>query len=169
MHAEAEEQVNASEPVRQALQLIRAIRDSRVPDLLAVVHPDVTCEPLLRPGLTLYHGYEDMARFTDDMHAVHGRYQIEIGTITEYPGPEVVLHSTIVPEPARSTLNKIRAVIRSVVPPEATETISYRIPAFRHKEVLVWLAAFSDHCSLFPTAAVIANTFSSGSGMRWPR
>jgi uncharacterized protein YdhG (YjbR/CyaY superfamily) len=60
-----------------------------------------------------------------------------------------------VPEPARSTLNKIRAAIRSVVPPTATETISYRIPAFKYKEVLVWFAAFSDHCSLFPTASVI--------------
>ena len=60
-----------------------------------------------------------------------------------------------VPEPARTTLNKLRAAIRSAVPPEATETISYRIPAFRYKGVLVWFAAFSDHCSLFPTAAVI--------------
>ena len=60
-----------------------------------------------------------------------------------------------VPEPARCTLNKIRATIRSVVPPEATETISYRIPAFKYKEVLVWYAAFSNHCSLFPTASVI--------------
>jgi uncharacterized protein YdhG (YjbR/CyaY superfamily) len=60
-----------------------------------------------------------------------------------------------VPEPTRSTLNKIRAAIRSAVPPEATETISYRIPAFKYKGVLVWFAAFSDHCSLFPTAAVI--------------
>jgi uncharacterized protein YdhG (YjbR/CyaY superfamily) len=60
-----------------------------------------------------------------------------------------------VPEPARSTLNKVRAAIRSAVPPEATETISYQMPAFKHKRVLVWFAAFSDHCSLFPTAAVI--------------
>jgi uncharacterized protein YdhG (YjbR/CyaY superfamily) len=60
-----------------------------------------------------------------------------------------------VPEPARSTLKKIRAAIRSAAPPEATEVISYRMPAFKHKEVLVWFAAFSDHCSLFPTAAVI--------------
>jgi len=60
-----------------------------------------------------------------------------------------------VPEPARTTLSKIRAAIRSAVPPEATETISYRIPAFRHKGVLVWFAAFSNHCSLFPTASVI--------------
>jgi uncharacterized protein YdhG (YjbR/CyaY superfamily) len=60
-----------------------------------------------------------------------------------------------VPEPARSTLHKMRAAIRSVVPPEATETISYGIPAFKHNGVLVWFAAFSNHCSLFPTASVI--------------
>ena len=60
-----------------------------------------------------------------------------------------------VPEPARSTLNKMRTAIRSVVPPEATETISYGIPAFKHKRVLVWYAAFANHYSLFPTASVI--------------
>jgi uncharacterized protein YdhG (YjbR/CyaY superfamily) len=60
-----------------------------------------------------------------------------------------------VPQPARETLNKMRATIRSVVPSEATETISYGMPAFRHNGVLVWFAAFSDHCSLFPTASVI--------------
>jgi uncharacterized protein YdhG (YjbR/CyaY superfamily) len=60
-----------------------------------------------------------------------------------------------VPEPARITLNKMRAAIRSALPPEASETISYRIPAFKYKVVLVWFAAFSDHCSLFPTASVI--------------
>jgi uncharacterized protein YdhG (YjbR/CyaY superfamily) len=60
-----------------------------------------------------------------------------------------------VPESARSTLNKLRAAIRSVVPSGATETISYRIPAFKDNGVLVWFAAFSNHCSLFPTASVI--------------
>ena len=60
-----------------------------------------------------------------------------------------------VPEPARSTLKKVRAVIRSAVPAGTEEVISYGIPAFRHKKVLVWYAAFADHCSLFPTAAVI--------------
>jgi uncharacterized protein YdhG (YjbR/CyaY superfamily) len=60
-----------------------------------------------------------------------------------------------VSEPARGTLNKIRAAIRSATPREATETISYGIPAFKYNGVLVWFAAFSDHCSLFPTAAVI--------------
>ena len=60
-----------------------------------------------------------------------------------------------VPEPARSTLNKMRAAIRSAVPPEAAETISYGMPAFKHKAVLVWFAAFSKHCSLFPGSSVI--------------
>ena len=60
-----------------------------------------------------------------------------------------------VPEPARSTLSKVRATILSVLPKEATEVISHRIPAFRYKKIVVWYAAFSDHCSLFPTASVI--------------
>jgi uncharacterized protein YdhG (YjbR/CyaY superfamily) len=60
-----------------------------------------------------------------------------------------------VPEPARSALNQMRAAIRDVMPPDAIEVISYNIPAFRQKKVLVWYAAFQDHCSLFPTGAVI--------------
>jgi uncharacterized protein YdhG (YjbR/CyaY superfamily) len=59
------------------------------------------------------------------------------------------------PEPARSTLEKVRAAIRAAVPPEATEAISYGIPAFKYKGTLVWFAGFQDHCSLFPTASVI--------------
>jgi uncharacterized protein YdhG (YjbR/CyaY superfamily) len=60
-----------------------------------------------------------------------------------------------VPESARSTLIKLRAAIRSAVPREATETISYRMPAFKYKGMLVWFAAFSKHCSLFPGSSVI--------------
>jgi uncharacterized protein YdhG (YjbR/CyaY superfamily) len=57
-----------------------------------------------------------------------------------------------VPEPARTTLNKVRTVIRSVAPPEATEGISYGIPTFKYKGMLASFAAFSNHCSLFPGA-----------------
>src|SRR5207247_8479910 len=60
-----------------------------------------------------------------------------------------------VPEPARSTLNKVRAAIRTDVPPVTTESISYGMIAYKHNGVLVWYAAFSNHCSLFPTGAVI--------------
>ncbi|HTA23775.1 MAG TPA: DUF1801 domain-containing protein [Terriglobales bacterium] len=75
-----------------------------------------------------------------------------------------------IPKPARATLKKIRAAIRAAAPPKATEIISYRIPAFKYKEMLVWYAAFSNHCSLFPTAAVIEafkselNGFSTSKG-----
>ena len=61
-----------------------------------------------------------------------------------------------VPTGTRKNLVKMHSVIRSAVPRDMIETISYRIPAFRYKTgVLVWFAGFSDHCSLFPTAAVI--------------
>jgi len=71
-------------------------------------------------------------------------------------GPRTVdEYLSSVPEPARSSLNEIRTAIRSAAPAEATEIISYGIPAFKHKEVLIWYAAFSKHCSLFPTASVI--------------
>jgi uncharacterized protein YdhG (YjbR/CyaY superfamily) len=60
-----------------------------------------------------------------------------------------------VPEPAHSTLQTVRAAIRSALPPSATETISYKIPAFRHGQIVIWYAAFLSHCSIFPTARVI--------------
>jgi|SRR6185312_10899205 len=60
-----------------------------------------------------------------------------------------------VPEPARTTLDKLRAAIKSAMPAGMTEVINYRIPAFRGRRVLVWYAAFSDHVSFFPTGAVV--------------
>lgn len=71
------------------------------------------------------------------------------------PPRDVDEYLATVPEPARSTLNRVRAAIRAEAPADATEVISYGIPAFKYKRVLVWFAAFRDHCSLFPTAEVI--------------
>jgi uncharacterized protein YdhG (YjbR/CyaY superfamily) len=64
-----------------------------------------------------------------------------------------------VPEPARTTLNKIRAIIRSVVPPEATEAISYGMPSFQYKGPLFGYAAFKNHCSLFPMGSSVIVAF----------
>ena len=64
-----------------------------------------------------------------------------------------------VPEPARGTLEKVRAAIRSAVPPEATEVISYGIPTFKHERMLVAYAAFSKHCSFFPMSKAVMETF----------
>jgi uncharacterized protein YdhG (YjbR/CyaY superfamily) len=64
-----------------------------------------------------------------------------------------------VPEPARNTLRAIRAVIRSVVPAETTEVISYGIPMFKYKGMLVGYAAFANHGSLFPTGSGVIEKF----------
>jgi uncharacterized protein YdhG (YjbR/CyaY superfamily) len=63
------------------------------------------------------------------------------------------------PEPARSTLKRVRAVIRSMVPAETTEVISYGIPTFKYKQGLVAFAAFRDHCSLFPMGSSVLDAF----------
>src|SRR5260221_9834027 len=64
-----------------------------------------------------------------------------------------------VPEPARSTLQKTREVIRSTAPAEATEAISYGMPVFKYKGALVYYGAFKDHCSLFPASGTVLATF----------
>jgi uncharacterized protein YdhG (YjbR/CyaY superfamily) len=55
-----------------------------------------------------------------------------------------------VPEPARGALMKLRAMIRAAAPAEATEGISYGMPAFQYKGPLVGYAASAKHCALYP-------------------
>ena len=64
-----------------------------------------------------------------------------------------------VPEPARSALKRMRAVIRSVVPAGTTEVISYGIPTFKYKRGLVAFAAFTNHCSFFPLGSSVLDSF----------
>jgi uncharacterized protein YdhG (YjbR/CyaY superfamily) len=68
-------------------------------------------------------------------------------------GPmSVEAYLAAVPEPARTTLRKVRAVIRKMLP-QATEVISYGMPAFRYKgRGVMCYAAFKEHCSVFPGA-----------------
>src|SRR5260370_32684943 len=60
------------------------------------------------------------------------------------------------PAPARKLLRQMRETIRSAVPHDAGEVISYRMPAFKCGQVIVWYAAFADHVSLFPGGSVLA-------------
>ena len=53
------------------------------------------------------------------------------------------------PPAVRTILRKIRRTIRDAVP-DAEETISYRMPAFKQNGVLVYFAAFKNHIGLFP-------------------
>ena len=59
------------------------------------------------------------------------------------------------PEAPRAALEKLRKTIKSAAP-EATETISYQMPAFKlNGRFLVSYAAFKDHCSLFPASTKV--------------
>jgi uncharacterized protein YdhG (YjbR/CyaY superfamily) len=64
-----------------------------------------------------------------------------------------------VPEPHKSTLEKIRAMVRAAAPAEATEAISYGMPAFKYKGALVGFAAFKNHCSFFPMNSALVVKF----------
>ena len=70
--------------------------------------------------------------------------------MTNHPDNSVDAYIAATPEPARSMLLKIRALVRVAVPAEAVERISYGIPSFYYKGGLVAYGAFSKHCSFFP-------------------
>ena len=58
------------------------------------------------------------------------------------------------PESVQAILEKIRQTIRRVAP-EATELISYQMPAFEQNGVLVWFGAFKKHIGFYPKASGI--------------
>ena len=64
-----------------------------------------------------------------------------------------------VPEPAHTTLQQVRAVIRAAAPSSAVECLSYGVPAYRYKGALVAYAAFKRHCSFFPMSAALLDEF----------
>lgn len=53
------------------------------------------------------------------------------------------------PPPVQTILERIRATVRQTAP-EAEETISYRMPAFKLDGILVYFAAFKNHIGLYP-------------------
>jgi uncharacterized protein YdhG (YjbR/CyaY superfamily) len=63
------------------------------------------------------------------------------------------------PEPAHTTLQSVRAAILSACPKSTIETLSYGIPTFKHNGSIVAIAAFKDHCSLFPMSYFVIDKF----------
>ena len=59
--------------------------------------------------------------------------------------------SRIIDHNVRSLMNKVRNAIRSAAP-KAEEVISYGMPAYKQNGMLVYFAAFTNHCSLFPAS-----------------
>ena len=58
------------------------------------------------------------------------------------------------PEAARPALYEMRALIRAAAP-EAQETISYGMPAYKGRRVLVYFAAQKAHLGFYPTPSAI--------------
>ena len=53
------------------------------------------------------------------------------------------------PKPVQTLLRKVRRTIRAAAP-QATEVISYNIPAYRQHGIIVYFAGFKAHIGLFP-------------------
>ncbi len=70
----------------------------------------------------------------------------EFQTIDEY--------IKLFPQNIQSILEELRQTIHETAP-NAKETISYGMPAFKQKKVLVYFAAFKNHIGFFPTASGI--------------
>ena len=54
----------------------------------------------------------------------------------------------------RSLLEELRQTIKKAVP-QATELISYQMPAFRHHGILLYYAAFKKHYSVFARPVIL--------------
>jgi uncharacterized protein YdhG (YjbR/CyaY superfamily) len=59
------------------------------------------------------------------------------------------------PKHIQEILEEIRQAIREAAP-DAEETISYQMPAFRLNGVLVYFAAFKNHIGFYPTSSGVA-------------
>jgi len=64
-----------------------------------------------------------------------------------------------VPEPPQTALVQLREIIRSAVPKQAVEVISYGIPAFALSKPFFGYAAFKSHLSVLPFSGSLFNSF----------
>lgn len=58
------------------------------------------------------------------------------------------------PDDVLRVVEELRSVIQAAAP-DAEEVISYNMPAFKQKSILVYYAAFKDHIGFFPTSSPI--------------
>ncbi len=58
------------------------------------------------------------------------------------------------PKNVQVILEEFRQAIKEAAP-QAEETISYQMPAFKQNGILVWFAAFKDHIGFFPKVSAI--------------
>ena len=79
-----------------------------------------------------------------------------LGAGLDKSGKQIEEYIAGIPESSRKTFDALRATVLQAAPRNAVEVISYGILALKTERVLVWYAAFAKHCSLFPSASVLA-------------
>ena len=79
--------------------------------------------------------------------------------VTPSDDKAVARYFSLLHEPTKTTLQSVRAAILSACPKSTTETLSYGIPTFKHNGSIVAIAAFKDHCSLFPMSYFVIDKF----------
>jgi uncharacterized protein YdhG (YjbR/CyaY superfamily) len=72
--------------------------------------------------------------------------RVRFGSIDEY--------IAAFPEDIQKLLEEVRATVRAAAP-EAEERISYQMPAFAQKGILVYFAAMKHHIGFYPTSSGI--------------
>ena len=69
---------------------------------------------------------------------------------------------------AQPALRRVRQIVRAVAP-DASETISYRMAAFRQGRILVYFAAFKSHIGIYPPIKVDASLEKALAPYRGPK
>ena len=72
------------------------------------------------------------------------------------------------PDEVQQQLEQIRNTIRKTAP-NAQEVISYGMPAFKQKKVLVYFAAFKNHIGFYPTASGIEAFKTEFKNLKWSK
>jgi uncharacterized protein YdhG (YjbR/CyaY superfamily) len=77
-------------------------------------------------------------------------HKIKIKSVTEYLND--------LPDNVYTALENIRQIIKFLVP-DAEETISYQVPSYKYKGMLVGFGAAKNHCSFFVMSSTLLNDF----------
>ena len=70
------------------------------------------------------------------------------------PAVDIDSYIETFPRETQKLLQELRILIQKTAP-EAIETISYAMPAFKMKKMLVYFAGYKNHIGLYPGAATI--------------
>ena len=82
------------------------------------------------------------------MHQI--KLKNRINTVTDYLNEQ--------PDNVYTALENIRQIIKFLVP-GAEETISYKVPSYKYKGMLVGFGAAKNHCSFFVMSSTLLNDF----------